>query len=203
MSPTVFRLIPAHAGKTWPRRSPPPPNSAHPRSRGENGRRSTQLCTRAGSSPLTRGKQAPGRPEPAHARLIPAHAGKTARERRSCAVSGAHPRSRGENAARANHTAPKRGSSPLTRGKRVRALVQSGHDGLIPAHAGKTPLAYEYGGMYTAHPRSRGENLRAAHDGPRGGGSSPLTRGKPPLAHLLHACLRLIPAHAGKTARGP
>ena len=70
-------LIPAHAGKT----SLVPMNSrslpAHPRSRGENPVTSPPSRRRTGSSPLTRGKLAPGESEPHPRRLIPAHAGKT------------------------------------------------------------------------------------------------------------------------------
>ena len=52
----MFRLIPAHAGKTAPAELPDPDTEAHPRSRGENPH---ILCVRVkkeGSSPLTRGK---------------------------------------------------------------------------------------------------------------------------------------------------
>ena len=73
----------------WPR--------AHPRSRGENiDRYPRHYCT-AGSSPLTRGKRFASVPQRIAKRLIPAHAGKTAREVPRDIFSGAHPRSRGEN----------------------------------------------------------------------------------------------------------
>ena len=90
-------LIPAHAGKTLPQVPSQVGVGAHPRSRGENGKARSWLCTGGGSSPLTRGKLlqvAEG--ERVHG-LIPAHAGKTMRSRcwpRQCT---AHPRSRGEN----------------------------------------------------------------------------------------------------------
>ena len=97
------------------------------------------------------------------------------------------------------------GSSPLTRGKRGEAGRDDPRAGLIPAHAGKTETAPLRAIRCTAHPRSRGENLRRARACSSTAGSSPLTRGKP--VHLLFTdgCERLIPAHAGKTrrARGP
>ena len=71
------RLIPAHAGKTYPRMTVVSGVSAHPRSRGENTcarRRQTRIC---GSSPLTRGKRDHAGRGPVLVRLIPAHAGKT------------------------------------------------------------------------------------------------------------------------------
>ena len=71
------RLIPAHAGKTdtCPYRGIR--NTAHPRSRGENGKLDDTKHTLTGSSPLTRGKHAAARLQVARKGLIPAHAGKT------------------------------------------------------------------------------------------------------------------------------
>ena len=56
--------------------------------------------------------------------------------------------------------------------------------------------------MAWAHPRSRGENARPWCPRHSPAGSSPLTRGKPHHLTLARALLRLIPAHAGKTATG-
>ena len=50
-----------------------------------------------------------------------------------------------------------------------------------------------------AHPRSRGENVRATLTGAEDQGSSPLTRGKLAYAVCVDCRARLIPAHAGKT----
>ena len=73
------------------------------------------------------------------------------------------------------------------------------HQGIIPAHAGKTARARERGESSGDHPRSRGENHRASSIQRRGTGSSPLTRGKRGV--LLRALIGpgIIPAHAGKT----
>ena len=54
---------------------------------------------------------------------------------------------------------------------------------------------------HAAHPRSRGENLLFDNTGKDLPGSSPLTRGKHPLHVGMGVCIRLIPAHAGKTGR--
>ena len=70
-------LIPAHAGKTTPARSPSPATRAHPRSRGENSDGSGATIYGAGSSPLTRGKHLADRVHEVTHGLIPAHAGKT------------------------------------------------------------------------------------------------------------------------------
>ena len=50
------------------------------------------------------------------------------------------------------------GSSPLTRGKRVPPQRDGEAEGLIPAHAGKTPPREPTANWTPAHPRSRGEN---------------------------------------------
>ena len=70
-----------------------------------------------GSSPLTRGKHVETMRDMLHRRLIPAHAGKTQRVEIHRLFSGAHPRSRGENAVSDPHSRTAYGSSPLTRGK--------------------------------------------------------------------------------------
>ena len=113
--------------------------------------------------------------------------------------SGAHPRSRGENAAYVGDVPNDAGSSPLTRGKRACVLARVAIGGLIPAHAGKTHARHREPHQHQAHPRSRGENQDRACVFEREVGSSPLTRGKlaRPVIGLL--ILRLIPAHAGKT----
>ena len=71
-----------------------------------------------GSSPLTRGKLHPKTGKPLDDGLIPAHAGKTLSVLVTGAVTWAHPRSRGENAAHPALKTTSTGSSPLTRGKR-------------------------------------------------------------------------------------
>ena len=73
---------------------------------------------------------------------------------------------------------------------------------LIPAHAGKTRLTDPSRGAGSAHPRSRGENLPKPANVLGRIGSSPLTRGKRHGPVAVHAELRLIPAHAGKTSGG-
>ena len=133
-------------------------------------------------------------------RLIPAHAGKTARRNGAAGRPRAHPRSRGENPPTLVKPSSAAGSSPLTRGKLALNLSHERHCRLIPAHAGKTsdPLLHYKG--HTAHPRSRGENERLMVRYRIESGSSPLTRGKR-VDSLSHGKRdRLIPAHAGKTS---
>ena len=152
-----------------------------------------------GSSPLTRGKR--GRPGSARRSpgLIPAHAGKTGKPGRSRRAGPAHPRSRGENGKldATKHTLV--GSSPLTRGKPVGETGRRRGEGLIPAHAGKTPSTSTPCIPSGAHPRSRGENSTPYHADTAHVGSSPLTRGKLTGVSAGGLVIGLIPAHAGKT----
>ena len=112
-------------------------------------------------------------------RLIPAHAGKTQNWIDKVNDAGAHPRSRGENLDENGKPRKKRGSSPLTRGKRLAHRLRRLGSRLIPAHAGKTASTAASPGGPTAHPRSRGENIGDASAWRPQVGSSPLTRGKP------------------------
>ena len=192
-------LIPAHAGKTVFMMVVVATDTAHPRSRGENGVRAMTTIGSLGSSPLTRGKPCVSRAQPYRRRLIPAHAGKTCLSDADGLGGPAHPRSRGENDEEDPAYAVREGSSPLTRGKPSCELRSVGTPGLIPAHAGKTSCGSRSNGGGAAHPRSRGENLNPQPGTVLGCGSSPLTRGKRHRSSPRPASLRLIPAHAGKT----
>ena len=114
-------------------------------------------------------------------------------------VEEAHPRSRGENLKLKSVRIMLSGSSPLTRGKRVRPWAACLTLGLIPAHAGKTRLMPLLCVLPWAHPRSRGENPTLSTALDTLPGSSPLTRGKQKMGRAPLAAWRLIPAHAGKT----
>ena len=193
-------LIPAHAGKTTLTPLFSRTMKAHPRSRGENltGRR--DIFLRGGSSPLTRGKLGLPALHLASARLIPAHAGKTHTVFAPSFYPGAHPRSRGENDAKPAIRLHPEGSSPLTRGKRLRAFYTGNGVRLIPAHAGKTAMNRVQAVFDRAHPRSLWENSFVALIVIVPPGSSPLTRGKRSARELVLRGGGLIPAHAGKTA---
>ena len=151
-------LIPAHAGKTRWSAPKHPPNSAHPRSRGENVAHRRTDSSSAGSSPLTRGKHVWSPSRGSARRLIPAHAGKTIPYAVGVAYCRAHPRSRGENSSRVMTSPMVRGSSPLTRGKHFSDAHLTAISRLIPAHAGKTRKSLPASQLQAAHPRSRGEN---------------------------------------------
>mgnify|MGYP001743347077 CR=1 FL=1 len=195
------RLIPAHAGKTsrTPRREILCAGSS-PLTRGKRGWFVVPPGG-WGSSPLTRGKPVCCRLWPDGDGLIPAHAGKTHPPTNRSGRWAAHPRSRGENRFSPPDWPLVSGSSPLTRGKLTPSLPDPLDRGLIPAHAGKTPPERGRRGLQTAHPRSRGENRLATGSVGRASGSSPLTRGKLSFLWCVVSDERLIPAHAGKTAK--
>ena len=111
--------------------------------------------------------------------------------------SGAHPRSRGENLQILVTPLLHPGSSPLTRGKRRADNAPALINGLIPAHAGKTPPASPSRSIMRAHPRSRGENVGGDPQELPNLGSSPLTRGKPRPRHPEH-----VPGVAHPRSRG-
>ena len=156
-------LIPAHAGKTYGSHTRTVPSWAHPRSRGENARIDAKAAELGGSFPLTRGKRGLGGVPGVVDRLIPAHAGKTARPCARLIRWRAHPRSRGENIQTSSQTVKTSGSSPLTREKRRAGCIDGLVQRLIPAHAGKTDAARPERERAGAHPRSRGENDRGPH----------------------------------------
>ena len=114
-------------------------------------------------------------------------------------ATGAHPRSRGENAQAWNSDCARRGASPLTRGKPIVRYIQCGRRGRIPAHAGKTRNGVSPASQGWAHPRSRGENAFHPAIGHTQTGASPLTRGKRADELRPVDLVRRIPAHAGKT----
>ena len=175
---------------------------AHPRLRGEHVFYTEDGQERPGSSPLTRGAlrhlvrgvQARG--------LIPAYAGSTRYPPAPARSHSAHPRLRGEHCWVFLLNVRGVGSSPLTRGALSFLLEQVVSQGLIPAYAGSTGVAFPWISTRTAHPRLRGEHEQAQKEEKAPPGSSPLTRGA--LVETVPAIGRrgLIPAYAGSTIPG-
>ena len=193
------RLIPARAGKTYPRTTRRSGPRAHPRAGGENWVGTLGRSGGDGSSPRGRGKLAgwPGAGE--RPRLIPARAGKTLFAWRHWIVGRAYPRAGGENDPGSKETMALPGSSPRGRGKLRRSLQVQGHCRLIPARAGKMRLATKRAARSTAHPRAGGENMIDLAKPQLTAGSSPRGRGKRPHVLRRQHHRGLIPAWAGKT----
>ena len=92
-----------------------------------------------GEHPRARGENTPGQAPARNPRgNIPAHAGKTATDGEFPHATREHPRARGENGLLDEAGAGNGGTSPRTRGKLQYTPVVLGHNGNIPAHAGKT-----------------------------------------------------------------
>ena len=224
----AFRIIPARAGFTDVSCEAGTAPGDHPRSRGVYERRrpkvprtsgssplarglrdhptgagTTKLAGSTGSSPLARGLHPPQRSHQERLRIIPARAGFTLGTRTGVRARPDHPRSRG--VYRLPTTRPRQasGSSPLARGLRLHVDERPGHDRIIPARAGFTPVHPCCHGARRDHPRSRGVyeeqlSLRAATRG-----SSPLARGLPGTATRPAARWGIIPARAGFTPTSP
>ncbi len=91
-----------------------------------------------GSSPHTRGTPEGDLSAGRRGRLIPAHAGNTAKRLTVAARMAAHPRTRGEHGDLEESDLDRRGSSPHTRGTHTTEDLAWLRRRLIPAHAGNT-----------------------------------------------------------------
>ena len=133
-----FRIIPAHAGQTRIRQCSTRTDPDHPRACGANNDFLVQLGAMVGSSPRMRGKPMQTADKVDEHRIIPAHAGQTARPCTSSADLTDHPRACGANSVIAIDAMVVPGSSPRMRGKRDQDPEHPYHLRIIPAHAGQT-----------------------------------------------------------------
>ena len=131
-------IIPAHAGFTRSPRRTITAAGDHPRSRGVYAAYRSGLCVLVGSSPLARGLPAPRGMASPPGRIIPARAGFTRISGEGAGDLRDHPRSRGVYSLLAPMRRLRRGSSPLARGLRVRAVHEDRGGRIIPARAGFT-----------------------------------------------------------------
>ncbi len=131
--------------------------------------------------------------------LTPAFAGKTRKELYQRRGARAHPRIRGEDHVPGDINAFNRGSPPHSRGRLGVQLHEGPVRGLTPAFAGKTPKPRAGPGPGRAHPRIRGEDLRALDIDGEPWGSPPHSRGRHPRPQDSGTCEGLTPAFAGKT----
>ena len=194
-----FGLIPACAGKTGDFDFIQGGGRAHPRVCGENSLEFPRNTELTGSSPRVRGKRRGSLAFAFRVGLIPACAGKTTSGSGRWAISRAHPRVCGENAARGRRRVETQGSSPRVRGKQERNREGVMFYRLIPACAGKTTRRQTLATLPRAHPRVCGENTTRVSPRPRLRGSSPRVRGKLAKSGQPRLSPGLIPACAGKT----
>ena len=131
--------------------------------------------------------------------IIPALAGNTLKETALSSSGRDHPRSRGEYKGGLRNESQPAGSSPLSRGIRLRRRDPVPAGRIIPALAGNTRTGSWKARNCSDHPRSRGEYLLGFVGEIGGDGSSPLSRGIPESGQQVARHPRIIPALAGNT----
>ena len=172
------RIIPAHAGQTWPWPPTRPSEPDHPRACGANPVMVGILDNANGSSPRMRGKLLPLDISSSCLRIIPAHAGQTVLPALQPLMSADHPRACGANTPVSVMVMAVSGSSPRMRGKRSVGRIRADRRRIIPAHAGQTCRPIWLRRKSPDHPRACGANRsRMSRPGWRSG-SSPRMRGK-------------------------
>ena len=173
----------------------------HPRLRGEHPLRGAWSPPSPGSSPPTRGTLAAKVLGWTQSRFIPAYAGNTDRWRAILPVQAVHPRLRGEHGSIVQASYQWSGSSPPTRGTRLRLQCGDQRGRFIPAYAGNTSTSRWPRSTSAVHPRLRGEHTLLLMPAPVQSGSSPPTRGTRITGVAGGARARFIPAYAGNTDR--
>ena len=179
--PSLTRITPACAGKTYSHGSKETYNRDHPRMCGEN------IDFNSSREFLIW--------------ITPACAGKTTTLNDATALQWDHPRMCGENFPEARMCHTHTGSPPHVRGKPTFFTTLWNGIGITPACAGKTIKDTT---TYTAakdHPRMCGENSRLGGASMICSGSPPHVRGKPNFVCGSFASLRITPACAGKTQK--
>ena len=193
------RIIPAHAGQTWPRGYFVGFPSDHPRACGANAVLRRWRTPPTGSSPRMRGKRCVGHVQHPWPRIIPAHAGQTCSRGAKARPTPDHPRACGANCFAATLCERPAGSSPRMRGKRRLQCGERSGVRIIPAHAGQTSVAFRSSLRLSDHPRACGANALLRRVQRSIDGSSPRMRGKRRGRPIRARILRIIPAHAGQT----
>mgnify|MGYP001008942663 CR=1 FL=1 len=192
-------IIPAYAGSTAKRGALSCRCRDHPRIRGEHSRVPRVRVLMSGSSPHTRGARLRPLGARSPGRIIPAYAGSTRHPDRGLRRSADHPRIRGEHFPGRVTFQVEGGSSPHTRGARLRTPPRPRPWRIIPAYAGSTRTCPPAGRPGSDHPRIRGEHVDLPTPTNKQAGSSPHTRGAPPPQHTRGLPRRIIPAYAGST----
>ena len=132
--------------------------------------------------------------------IIPAYAGSTAAVAGNGCTYRDHPRIRGVHGGFIASIFLILGSSPHTRGPRLRMLQAIDGVGIIPAYAGSTWLQFPASLVWQDHPRIRGVHSFPHTDQATTWGSSPHTRGPQNVTWETNTGARIIPAYAGSTA---
>ena len=199
---SVGRFIPACAGNASRALTRRGPTSVHPRMRGERTRWWSNIATRGGLSPHTRGTLERHRRLLGLWRFIPAYARHASEHDQKHSCRTVHPRMRGERSAGGRTAWACLGSSPHARGtpgELVQDLVTAR---FIPAYAGNASGPHDASGSCAVHPRIRGERKSSLLSEPSLLGSSPHARGTRRPRRIPAGGVRFIPACAGNAYVG-
>ena len=194
---SVGRFIPACAGNASRALTRRGPTSVHPRMREERTRWWSNIATRGGLSPHTRGTLERHRRLLGLWRFIPAYARHASEHDQKHSCRTVHPRMRGERSAGGRTAWACLGSSPHARGtpgELVQDLVTAR---FIPAYAGNASGPHDASGSCAVHPRIRGERKSSLLSEPSLLGSSPHARGTRYRPGWGPHRARFIPACAG------
>ena len=149
----------------------------HPRMRGEQSNRITQLITSPGSPPHARGAVARSLLRHSKHGITPACAGSSFRCIRPEVRARDHPRMRGEQGVFEPDKKPLQGSPPHARGAGSQKYFRCRLPGITPACAGSSPVCCQHIHHQGDHPRMRGEQLRHSWQPRPRMGSPPHARG--------------------------
>ena len=199
LSPVLFRITPAGAGKTLKYILLCPKWWDHPRRCGENKDPELLLMYILGSPPQVRGKHGTMDAKTLDRGITPAGAGKTHLLDQFHFYLRDHPRRCGENTAQWTQKRLIGGSPPQVRGKRISSTNFIFISGITPAGAGKTFRLSPAKIAAEDHPRRCGENIHISADFFAHIGSPPQVRGKLALIANLPQIIGITPAGAGKT----
>ncbi len=189
------RFTPACAGTGARKPRDDPPQTVHPRVRGDRSWRASLTTSSLGSPPRARGQGRRFECVDFRHRFTPACAGTGGAFPVLPVHRPVHPRVRGDRRTRARCASPTPGSPPRARGQ-----VRAPHEGdalrrFTPACAGTGPLSCSKMARAAVHPRVRGDRSakktkRGASDGspPRARGQGPLHRRQPVFARFTPAC---------------
>ena len=194
------RITPACAGKTPPPAASARPSPDHPRMRGEDCRRTTDVASPAGSPPHARGRLDCGVDLRGRDRITPACAGKTPFVHYALSLSPDHPRMRGEDLYIWLTMLFTEGSPPHARGRQAGIRLGWRLLRITPACAGKTRSTRLTLTTWWDHPRMRGEDHTGTSTSVSSFGSPPHARGRPFYELAFDDTDRITPACAGKTS---
>ena len=170
-------IIPACAGNSLGRLSPPLPNRDHPRVCGEQAASAAFVIISPGSSPRVRGTEPTRKAIRLQSGIIPACAGNRNTKNHRSGLAWDHPRVCGEQTLSLLVYSSYQGSSPRVRGTDMDGTLVDLYAGIIPACAGNSIISAQWRLRDWDHPRVCGEQGRRRHEVDALAGSSPRVRG--------------------------